>query len=54
MKSDKKGIKITIRVSQTVKDSLQSLADEERRVLSDFIRIQLEKIIQSKKDNGSQ
>jgi uncharacterized protein (DUF1778 family) len=46
MKSPKNGIKITIRVDVETKDALQLLADSDKRKLSDFIRVKLEKILE--------
>ncbi len=40
---------INVRVTQTTKDELQKLADADQRTLSDYIRLQLEKIINSGK-----
>jgi predicted transcriptional regulator len=40
---------ITIRLSEDLKKSLQKLADNDRRKLSDFIRLRLEEIANSKK-----
>lgn len=36
---------ITIKMSEEMKESLQALATADRRTLSDFIRLELEKII---------
>lgn len=38
-----------IRVSEKTKKELQALADIEKRSLSDFIRIELEKIVSERK-----
>ena len=46
MKSPKKEIKITIRVDVETKDALQLLADSDKRKLSDFIRVKLEKLLE--------
>lgn len=43
-----KDTSITIKVSDEMKESLQRLADADRRTLSDFIRLQLEKVITAK------
>lgn len=40
---------LTIRISQDLKKSLQKLADADRRKLSDFVRVQLEILVESKK-----
>ena len=37
--------KIGIRVSSELKSQLQKLADEDKRKLSDFIRLELEKVV---------
>ena len=49
MKPPKKIEKITIRVEEEIKNDLQVLADSEQRKLSDYIRIELIKIIEAKK-----
>ncbi len=36
-------------MEEGIKNELQKIADSERRLLSDFIRLELEKIIESKK-----
>lgn len=46
MKSPKKEIKITIRVDVETKNTLQLLADNDKRKLSDFIRIKLEAFLE--------
>lgn len=50
MKSKKKDIRITIRVEQETRDSLQVLADKNKRTLSDYIRIKIEDFIFNEKD----
>lgn len=40
---------IVIRMSDELKKSLQKLADADRRKLSDFVRVQLEILVESKK-----
>jgi len=40
---------ITIRISEDLKKSLQRLADSDRRKLSDYVRLQLENIVNTKK-----
>lgn len=40
---------IVIRMSEELKKSLQKLADADRRKLSDFVRVQLEILVESKK-----
>lgn len=40
---------IVIRMSNDLKKSLQKLADADRRKLSDFVRVQLEILVDSKK-----
>lgn len=39
---------IIIRVDNDLKQKLQQLADKDRRTLSDFIRLQLEKVANKK------
>jgi predicted DNA-binding protein len=46
MQFPKKDIQIAIRVDVETKKALQVLADNDKRKLSDFIRIQLEKILE--------
>ncbi|HRH48927.1 MAG TPA: hypothetical protein PLP23_09250 [Panacibacter sp.] len=45
MKEQKKEVKISIRIEEKTKISLQALSDLDKRSLSDFIRIELEKIV---------
>jgi predicted transcriptional regulator len=40
---------LTIRITNDLKKSLQKLADADRRKLSDFVRVQLEILVESKK-----
>ena len=47
MKDSKKEIKITIRVDKEMNKALLSLAKLEDRILSDYIRYELKKIIKS-------
>jgi predicted transcriptional regulator len=42
---------ITIRISKELKASLQKLADKDKRKLSDYIRLQLEAIVEHSKRN---
>ncbi len=49
MKPAKKDVKFSIRISAETKKDLQHLADNEKRNLSDYIRIELEKIVAEKK-----
>lgn len=42
---DNKTVNINLRVSEDVKKELSKLADIDRRTLSDFIRLQLEKLV---------
>ena len=49
MDKENKTININVRVTQPTKDELQKLADAAQRSLSDYIRLQLEKIINSGK-----
>jgi len=50
MQSTKKEIQIAFRVDIETRNALQLLADNDKRKLSDFIRIQLEKVLE---DNQS-
>lgn len=45
---DNKTVNINIRVTEEIKKQLQQLADNDRRSLSDYIRLQLEKIAEQK------
>jgi hypothetical protein len=40
---------ITIRIDRGTKEKLQVMADNDRRSLSDYIRVQLEKIVELSK-----
>ena len=40
---------IVIRVDQSLKNSLQKMADMDNRKLSDYIRVQLMKLVESSK-----
>jgi hypothetical protein len=40
---------ITIRIDKGTKAKLQILADNDRRALSDYIRVQLEKLVEASK-----
>ena len=51
MEYPKKDIQIAIRVDAETKKALQLLADNDKRKLSDFIRIQLEKLLVNKLSN---
>lgn len=42
------GYTIQVRVSDELKESLQKLADEDKRKLSDYVRVQLEKLVLEK------
>ena len=48
MNSDKerKVINLNIRITESVKKGLDKLAEEDRRTVSDFIRLQLESLVQ--------
>ncbi len=37
---------LTIRIDKGTKDKLQVMADKERRSLSDYIRLELEKLVE--------
>ena len=45
MKADNKTEMLTIRIDKETTDKLQVMADSERRSLSDFIRLELEKLV---------
>lgn len=47
MKSDNKTEMLTIRIDKGTKEKLQGMADNDRRSLSDYIRLQLEKLVDS-------
>jgi hypothetical protein len=49
MDRDNKTVNINIRVTETVKRELLSLADIDRRSLSDYIRLQLERLAEATK-----
>lgn len=49
MAMDKKSDTIIIRVEEELKKDLQKLADEARRTLSDFIRLELEDLVKKAK-----
>jgi mRNA-degrading endonuclease RelE of RelBE toxin-antitoxin system len=44
MDKENKTVNINIRVSDSTKKALQKLADNDQRTLSDWIRLQLDKI----------
>ena len=44
MDRDNKTVNINLRVSEATKQALLKLAEHDRRTLSDFIRLQLEKL----------
>lgn len=46
---DNKIVNINFRVSEKAKEELQKLADADRRPLSDWIRLQLEKLVEMAK-----
>ena len=48
MKQENKTEVIHIRIDKVTKDRLQQLADNDRRTVSDFIRIELEKLVENK------
>lgn len=45
----KKTDAIVVRVDSDLKNKLQKLADDDRRKLSDYVRLQLEKIVSKSK-----
>lgn len=49
MKQDNKTEMLTIRIDKGTKAKLQVLADAERRSLSDYIRLELEKLVKNNK-----
>jgi mRNA-degrading endonuclease RelE of RelBE toxin-antitoxin system len=46
---DNKTVNINLRVSESTKKELLKLADSDRRTLSDYIRLQLEKLATTNK-----
>lgn len=46
-KKDNKTVNINLRVSEDTKKELTRLAEIDRRSLSDYIRLQLEKLVQT-------
>ncbi len=50
MANEKKEINLVVRVTIQMKTDLEDIAKKERRSLSDFLRLEFEKIIESKKD----
>ena len=48
MKKENKTEVVHVRIDKETKDKLQQLADNESRKLSDFIRLQLEKLTENK------
>lgn len=53
MQSTKKEIQIAFRVDIETRNALQLLADNDKRKLSDFIRIQLEKVLEANQSKKS-
>ena len=49
MKQDNKTEMVTIRIDKGTKEKLQLMAEIERRSLSDYIRLQLERIVENTK-----
>lgn len=49
MDKDNKTVNINLRVSEGTKQALLKLAEIERRTLSDYIRLQLEKLATTQK-----
>jgi uncharacterized protein (DUF1778 family) len=49
MDRDNKIVNINLRVTEGTKTALVKLAESDRRTLSDFIRLQLEKLTQTPK-----
>jgi uncharacterized protein (DUF1778 family) len=49
MDRDNKIVNINLRVTEGTKTALSKLAESDRRTLSDFIRLQLEKLTQTLK-----
>lgn len=52
MKQENKTEMLTIRIDKGTKDKLQVMAEVERRSLSDYIRLQLEKLVEATKKQG--
>lgn len=53
MKTPKKEVTIGLRIDIDTKNALQQLADTDRRKLSDFIRLELEKLVLTKTAQAS-
>lgn len=49
MTSESKTEMLTIRIDKKTKEILKSMADADRRSLSDYIRLQLERLAEQKK-----
>lgn len=49
MKVDNKTEMVTIRIDKGTKEKLQLMANADKRSLSDYIRIQLEKVVENNK-----
>jgi len=45
MDKGNKSVTVNIRIEEAIKEQLQRLAEKDRRTLSDFIRLQLEKLV---------
>lgn len=46
---DNKTVNINLRVTEAVKKELVKLADNDRRSLSDYLRLQIEKLVETPK-----
>lgn len=47
MERQNKSVTVNIRLDEATKKQLQKLADNDRRTLSDFVRVQLENLAKS-------
>ena len=47
--NDNKSEMLTIRIDKGTKEKLQVMADNDRRSLSDYVRVQLEKLVEATK-----
>lgn len=49
MDKENKSVTVNLRIEEALKEQLQKLAEQDRRTLSDFIRLQLEKLVKPTK-----
>jgi len=50
---DNKTVNINLRVSENTKKELLKLADRDQRTLSDYLRLQIEKLVETNKKKQS-